>query len=180
VSNSKNLLPPNATKLENDIADVIAARIENIPNPIRDIADPMKCHRDLLPWLAWAYSVDQWEVEWTDDIKRNVIAESIEIHRRKGTSGAIERIFDIVALPKAELLEWFEYNGEPYFFKIAIEHGDMTYTERVLRRMTRLITIHKNVRSWLDVITIHLDIDFHIYFGAAIMQANYIQIFPRA
>lgn len=179
MSNKKLLLPHNATKLEHDITSVISKRIKDIPNPIRSIGNPLTCPAELLPWQAWAYSVDQWEPDWPEDFKRKVIAESIEIHRKKGTTGAIERIFEIIKLPKAELLEWFQYNGEPYFFKINIEHGNTIYNEKTMKKIFGLIEIHKNVRSWLDALSIHLDIDFNLYFGAAIIQTNYIKILPR-
>ena len=48
-----------------------------------------------------------------------------------------------------------------------------------MKKIFGLIEIHKNVRSWLDALSIHLDIDFNLYFGAAIIQTNYIKILPR-
>ena len=173
-------MPLNSTKLERDLTTVITDRIKDIPNPIRDMADPMTCPSDFLPWLAWAFSVDQWSHEWPDEKKRNVISKSIEIHRRKGTRGAIERIFEIIEFPTAKLFEWFEYGGDPYFFKIDIAAGGPVYTRKMLEQLFRLISIHKNVRSRLEAVSIHFGIDLNLHFGGAVIQANYIRIFPKA
>jgi phage tail P2-like protein len=44
----------------------------------------------VLPFLAWERSIDIWNPDWPDQIKRNVIA-SIPLHFKKGVAYAIEQ-----------------------------------------------------------------------------------------
>jgi len=59
----KSLLPPNATALEH-AADAAMARIADVNVPIRDLWNPDLCPEALLPWLAWALSVEPWDADW--------------------------------------------------------------------------------------------------------------------
>ena len=82
------LLPPNASDLERAL-DAATARIGAVPLPLRDLWSPDRCPAALLPWLAWALSVDYWRSDWPESVKRHVIACSVLIHRRKGTVWAV-------------------------------------------------------------------------------------------
>lgn len=87
---SKSLLPPNASQLESAAA-ASGAHISALPTPPRYVRNPSACPAPLLPFLAWELSVDEWNPKWGDDVKRAVIAQSINIHRHKGTLGAVRR-----------------------------------------------------------------------------------------
>ena len=86
-----DLLPPNSSWLEHAAAKALAESV-NLPVPMRDIWNPDTCPIGLLPWLAWAYSVDEWVDEWTEAQKRATVKESLLIHRRKGTLWSVKRI----------------------------------------------------------------------------------------
>jgi phage tail P2-like protein len=83
------LLPPNATPTERAV-EAATSRIAAIPVVIGDIWNPATCPAHLLPWLAWALSVDVWDAGWSEQTQRAVIAASTLVHRRKGTIGAIK------------------------------------------------------------------------------------------
>ncbi|MFA0520006.1 phage tail protein I, partial [Vibrio sp. 10N.222.55.E8] len=100
-----SLLPPNASKHERDIEAVISPPL-SFPN--RDIWNPDKCPEHLLPHLAWALSVDNWDSTWPVDRKRQVIKDSIHVHRKKGTREAIEKVTSAIRGDKTEVKEWFE------------------------------------------------------------------------
>lgn len=115
-----NLLPPNATPLERALS-MVAARVGDVPLPIRDLWNPQTCPADLLPWLAWALSIDRWRADWTEEQKRIEVARAIELQRLKGTPASIEQVlasFD----PLIQLVEWFELNppGQPHTFQVII------------------------------------------------------------
>lgn len=111
-----SLLPFNASQLEKDLETVLA-RTDNVPVLINTVWDPERCPENLLPWLAWALSVDTWDSGWSDSTKRNLIANSLQIHRTKGTVSAIERVLGVLGVD-AELIEWFEYDGAPHTFRL--------------------------------------------------------------
>lgn len=64
------------------------------PQILVDVTDPDLCPVAVLPFLAWAYSVDAWPPGATEAEKRTMIKRSIAVHRRKGT---IQSIKDVLA-----------------------------------------------------------------------------------
>jgi phage tail P2-like protein len=114
-----DLLPRNATPQERAIASTVA-RLSDVPTPIRDIWSPQTCPNDLLPWLAWALSVDEWNPDWTDLAKRNVIASSVEVHRKKGTIGAVRTVLANFGITPESIVEWWQTSpqGTPHTFTI--------------------------------------------------------------
>lgn len=101
---SQSLLPPNATPQERAIEAAIL-RMTALQVPIRDAWSPTKCPAELLPWLAWAFGVDEWSPEWPEDAKRAAIRDSVDIHRKKGTVWAIKRILKNAGHGDARLQE---------------------------------------------------------------------------
>ena len=91
MADRQRLLPPNATPLERALEQA-CGRIEDVPVPLRDLWDPERCPSVALPWLAWALSLDRWDPDWPDDVKRCAVMGSVEVHRRKGTLSAVERV----------------------------------------------------------------------------------------
>ncbi len=105
---TEGMLPPTATPLAKAL-DALEERLFDLP--VQMITkDPWSVSLGLLDHLAWEHSVDVWDVAWPEDIKRNVIAISAEVHRYKGTPYAIKTAlgaFDV----DTELLEWWEPDG---------------------------------------------------------------------
>lgn len=87
---SESLLPPNSSALELAVSRT-GAQLSALPVPARYVRDPKLCPGGLLPYLAWELSVDEWIAEWSEEVKRRVIGESVTIHRHKGTRGAVRR-----------------------------------------------------------------------------------------
>ncbi len=90
MSTYPDLLPPNSTPLERSLSGP-TGRLTAIPAPVDAVWRHDQCPSGLLPWLAWALSVDFWDEEWNDERKRNLIRESFELHRKKGTLYGIKR-----------------------------------------------------------------------------------------
>lgn len=159
-----SLLPPNSTQLERDLEQVIANAID-IEVHIQDLWDPYKCPFKLLPWLAWAYSVDHWEDSWPEHIKRDVVANSFEIHQHKGTPYALQRALDSLGI-RTNMLEWWEANanGQPGTMKIlAMLTENFTsdkstlFTKEMLDMITEAIRVHKRG-------SIHFELELGIAF----------------
>ena len=111
-----NLLPPNQTKLEAGLSEV-QARIDDLPVPIRHLWDADHCPENLLPWLAWALSVDTWDTYWPVHVKRQVILASSEVHRHKGTVAALKQALGAFGVA-VELQEWFETDSAAHTFAL--------------------------------------------------------------
>ena len=77
-----SLLPPNATPLERALEMLAALRLGKIDTPFRELWNAQTCPEELLPYLAWGLSVDQWSADWPLYIRRARVASAIEIQRR--------------------------------------------------------------------------------------------------
>lgn len=90
-----SLLPPNATALELALEASAAERIEAIPVPIATINDARVCPAAVLPFLAWARSVDVYDPSWSDATRRAVVGQAMAVHRIKGT---LQSVVDAIGL----------------------------------------------------------------------------------
>lgn len=114
-----SLLPPNATPFERALE--AAARSEAIDTPIDTLVDPARIDATWLPWLAYGLSVDSWDADWSEADKREAVAGSIALHRRKGARASVETVlarFDRLA----SLVEWHEATprATPHTFEIRV------------------------------------------------------------
>lgn len=139
-----------------DIEQVIhLARIDKLPEAVVDL-------------LAWQFHVDFYEPVSMDlETKRRLVKQSIAWHRIKGTPAAVEQVLS-AAFSDAVVTEWFEYGGEPYHFRI--KASGFTPQSKTVKDLLRALDTVKNVRSWLDGITIDVDpkhLPMEIYVGLA-------------
>lgn len=145
-----DLLPSNATDQERALAET-TSRISDVPVVVREVWNPDTCPSNVLPWLAWAFSVDDWDTNWTDEQKRQVIKQSVYSQRIKGTIGAVTR--QLAALGyEIQILEWFqqEPEGTPYTFQVYITANQYPLTQNDYRKILQVIDTNKNLRSHLD------------------------------
>jgi len=115
-----SLLPPSSTLLERAIDQTAAARLAALPSVVASLWNADTCPAPLLPYLAWAMSVDEWNDGWGVDKKRAVIKESRIIHQHKGTLSAIKRALTAIGQPAATIIErgnYIRHNG------IALRNG---------------------------------------------------------
>lgn len=123
----------------------------------------------LIDLLAWQFHVDFWDPDlpMTVEMKRELVAKSLDWHTRKGTPSTVEEVVTAV-FGDARVLEWFEYGGSPYTFKVETEITDVTL--RRIRILIDAIFAMKNTRSWLDGIDIKWKSDMGLYAGAGVVQ----------
>ncbi len=110
----KSVLPPNSTKLERALEQV-AAKALDLPIIIKELHNPDTCPAQLLPWLAWSLSVDEWDKDWSEEHQRNIIKESRQVHREKGTKASIRRILASIGFTDIRItagLNAGKYNGQ--------------------------------------------------------------------
>ena len=120
-----SLLPVNGTSQERAL-EAASARLSDVDVPIGRLWDPVTCPADLLPWLAWALSVDTWSPAWTEPVKRARIARAIEIQRKKGTIAGIRAAVSILGA-NVSIVEWWQKipRGAPHTFEIILALGEM-------------------------------------------------------
>jgi phage tail P2-like protein len=119
MSDIRPLIPHTSSALSHDLEAVTAERLSAIENPLRSLWDVNTCPVHLLPWLAWAFSVEVWQSHWPEGVKREVIRKAISVHRRKGTLGAVKDALAALSVG-AEISEWFEHDGPAHTFRIDV------------------------------------------------------------
>lgn len=113
--------------------------------------------------LAYQLHVDDYDSGLPIETKREMVKNSIDIHRHKGTPYAVEKaVQTIYSDSKTE--EWFEYGGKPYYFKVTLITAPLR-GETDIAKLVRAINAAKNVRSWLDGIEFIRRINFNKYFA---------------
>lgn len=142
MSEFRSLLPPNATPQERAVERAVH-RTTDLATPIRDIWSPDDCPEHLLPWLAWALSLDSWKNYWPVPVKRQQIRRAVEIARSQGT---VKSVRDIVKAFGSALTmrEWFQQEpiAVPYSvaFTLTIGAGvprTLDYQEDIVREIVR-------------------------------------------
>jgi P2-related tail formation protein len=105
--------------------------------------NPDTCPVLLLSWLAWAFSVEIWDTTWSEDAKRQVLRDSVRLHRVKGTLGPVKRALANAGYGEAEIIERF---GRDFHDGTALHDGTTVYVEpdhwaEYRIRLTRPITV---------------------------------------
>ena len=96
-----------------------------------------------------------WANCTTESEKRELIKNSINLHRFRGTKFSLIRVLEILGL-NGQISEWFEYGGKPYHFRISVEMNNKGFDEDTEKALTDLIDANKNVRSKLESLIINL------------------------
>ena len=162
--NDTRLLPVGSSPLEVAAARA-CAEIENTPVPLRRLWSPDDCPANLLPWLAWAFSVDRWDENWPEATKRDVIRNAWYIHAHKGTIGAVRRVVEPLGY-LINVSEWWQTNDPPGTFRLDIGVLETGITEETYYEMERHIADAKPARRHLIGLNIIQDIPGYLYTGA--------------
>lgn len=120
MSDKETLLPNNATEQEGALEQT-TSRVADVPVPLRSLWNPDTCPADLLPWLAWALSLDSWKPYWSTAVKRQRIKQAIEIQRKKGTAKSVRDVVQSFGGSVA-LREWWQLDppGTPHTFELVL------------------------------------------------------------
>lgn len=141
---------------------------------------PHDCPVDLLPWLAWAFSVDEWDTEWSEAQKRASIAASYSIHRRKGTIGAVRRAIAALGL-EVEIIEWFQETPqrEPFTFRVSFGIEQTAATQAQILKMLAVVRSSKNLRSHMAAVDVTVNTRADMVFGGVTLIGNEITVMPE-
>lgn len=133
----------------------------------------------LLPYLAWAFSVDRWDRNWPEETKRQVIRDAWLIHRHKGTISALRRAIEPLGY-LIRVSEWWEFDGEPGTFKVDVGTLDSGVTEEMYLEMERLIADAKPASRHLIGLNIIQDIPGYLYTGGVVCDGDgdVITVYP--
>lgn len=180
-----DLLPHNATDQERAL-DLTTARIRDIADPqadgagrdrIRNLWSADNCAPDLLPWLAWALSVDAWDPEWSENQKRETVRRAIEVQRIKGTIGAVRRGLGAIGI-EALVLEWHrqETPGTPYTYQIFFDANSNAETIADILDAIGTVENLKSLRSHMEFAQVAVSSTADVTVAAAVSVGSEIVV----
>ena len=115
-----------------------------------------------------------WNVFWylksaTLEQKRQLIKDSPLVFSRLGTVWAVERVMNNY-LPESELKEWFDYGGDPHYFKFVTNNIDILQTD--IDAFLFVLEKIKRKSQWLEGIILELRAKGTMYPGIGFIEES--------
>lgn len=171
-----SLLPLNSTPLELGLE---AANRERTLIALRTLYNADTCPVHLLPHLAWSWSVDRWDNNWSESAKRSAIRSAYAVHARKGTIGALRRVVEPLGY-LIQVVEWFNTvpEGEPGTFALEVGLNDAGITEALYEELTWLIDDARPVSRHLTNLAISQQVQGVLDIAVCVYEGEEIDVYP--
>lgn len=140
------------------------------------LAEPAKRSRILRKWdqidnmnhaqldeMAWEFNIDWWDSAFSLETKRAVVKSCYRVHEKRGTKWAVEELVTS-ALGMSKVTPWFEYGGDPFWFKI---QTSATLTKDGMAYFLNMIDKVKSARDHVEMIEVTRTIDQIMHAGTA-------------
>lgn len=152
----KSLLPPNATDIEKKLTEVNRGTFD-LPS-IRIVRNIDDVPSAFLPFLAYQKSVDYWDDNWQEALKRQVIKSSKEQHKIKGTPAAIKRALEPFGY-EVKLIEWWQAqpNLTPGTFNLELNAIGKSLNAETYGEINRLVSESKAASRHLVNLTVTIN-----------------------
>ena len=173
---NNRLLPAGSSPFEIAAAQA-CAQLGNVPVPLRQLWNADLCPLPLLPYLAWAWSVDRWDESWPEATKREVVKSSAYVHKRKGTIGALRRVVEPLGY-LIRVTEWWKTNETPGTFRLDVGVLETGITDEMYFELERLIDGAKPCSRHLIGLSINLDVSGAIPVSVASYDGDELTVYP--
>ncbi|KKP40318.1 MAG: hypothetical protein UR30_C0005G0099 [Candidatus Peregrinibacteria bacterium GW2011_GWC2_33_13] len=134
-----------------------------------------------LPHLAEQFHIlgnEGWLFAVSDEEKRALIKNAVQIHKYKGTKYALEKVLEVLNL-NGKIFEWFDYGGNPYHFRVILDFFNRGFDETTEKQLLDLIEETKNVRSVMETLEINLATQAQQKLIALCLTGEDITIYPK-
>lgn len=176
------LIPPS---LRNDefvitVAEAFQIQIRELYTEVESIMDFNtydNMPEELLDFLAFLKHVDFYDSSLSIEIKREILKNNTKLHKKKGTKQAVEDAATTV-FGSAKIEEWFEYDGDPFFFKVKVDNSIQGASQVEMEKLEKLVNEYKNTRSWIEKIDMNLLSKNNLYVGCSVQTGETIKVYP--
>ena len=117
---------------------LIYSRFDELPEELVDI-------------LAYDLHVDWYDYNYPLEAKRDLVKNSVKVHKKMGTKYAIETALGSL-FPESEVEEWFQYEGEPGHFHIILDVTNQKITADYAA-IIRAVKMYKRLSAHMDELT---------------------------
>lgn len=139
---------------------VLISRIDELSSAVLDL-------------LAWQWHVDFYDISLPIEQKRELVKNALAWHKRKGTPSAVEELVQ-ATFYSGEVQEWWEYGGEPGFFKVVVT--DPSATNERAQEFIAAVNSVKRASAWLESVEIKTVDDIPLYFGNILHMGEYMTL----
>ncbi len=101
----------------------------------------------VLDALAVNWKVDWYDTNYSVEQKRRIIKTALTARRKMGTVGAVRSQAEAI-YPNTTIKEWFDYGGEPGYFRMIIDGEHVTLEG--LNGLYRAVDDVKRLSAWLE------------------------------
>lgn len=133
------------------LAKGLAAEALNVSGHLNDVLIYSRFDElpeDLVDILAYDMHVDWYDYDLPLKVKRDMVKNSVKVHRRMGTKYAVETALGSL-WPESEVEEWFNYGGEPHHFRVVCDVTE-NYITVSFKRLVQAIKMYKRLSSHLE------------------------------
>ena len=141
------------------------AMIDMLPEKILDV-------------LAAELRTPAYSESYPMETKRALIKGTLTFYKKLGTPSAVNWVIQAI-FGNGHVEEWFDYGGQPYYFKLEIEVPETGITAEQQAEILRGVLFCKNVRSWLENTDYFNEATAEIYVGTYTGTINRLEIWPE-
>lgn len=127
---------------------------------------------ELLDALAIEFRAPVWQDDYTPEFKRRIIRASIPYYKSLGTKAAMENTIAEVYGDGVEVQEWFQYDGIPGKFRVALKAEGAVNAAL----LSEIIRNTKRASATMDALAISTDEEAPMRIGIAIVTSTTITI----
>ena len=159
------------------MSDVLSETLQTFAHEIARLATWDRIGQlasDELDELATELNVMWYSPALPDEKKRVLLLNSDKTYMHLGTVYAVETtISDIFGKSRVE--EWFNYGGNPHYFRIIVERTEAMSPENEAKLLQTLDYV-KRKSQWLEAIINEIETSCPLYIGASIAIHTAMQI----
>ena len=177
-----SLLPPNLqdtqTRALGAAWDKAFRKLVNYAERVSmTFAFVMELDEEMADHLCLSLDIKGYKADLSLQKKPLLIRSALLNYSRMGTKAALEDAVGIIHGGTSVQENW-EYGGQPYFFRVAVDAGQEKVAENPVGRLLDTIMEYKNARSWLQGITVDVIEPGSVYTGALPEMGTMLVIDP--
>lgn len=150
------------------------------PVPLNQLWDADTCPVPLLPYLASARSVDRWNANWPEEVKRRVVRDAFAVHQRKGTAGALRRALEPLGY-RLTIQEWWQSEppGQRGTFSLDVGIEDTGLTEAAYSEIEQVVDDVRPLSRHVASLTVSAEITGAVGAHAACVEGDTVTVYPH-
>lgn len=143
-----NLISPE-TKAVSYAVNQAMKRLKDFSNACHMYGELSKVPESVLDLMALESNTQYYDQTMPKKLKEQLLTQTTAWYMHAGTPEVLREFLGTV-LNGGKIREWYEYGGDPFFFKAEVEVGEHEIPVGYGVEVKRQIELYKNARSWLE------------------------------